>query len=184
MRVITGTARGRRLVTLPGQETRPTSEVVKEAVFSIIQFEVEGANVLDLFAGSGQMGVEALSRGAKFCVFVDSSRACHQVQKQNLTHTGLGGRARVVTADAAAFLKGTSGPFDIAFLDPPYQEGFVEKLLPLVAAAMRPGGVILCETDRRETLPDIVGKFARKKEYRYGKTKISLYRAAEDAEEL
>lgn len=184
MRVITGTARGRRLVTTPGQNTRPTSEVVKEAVFSIVQFEIEGANVLDLFAGSGQMGVEALSRGAKFCVFVDNARACQQVQRQNLTHTGLLSRARLVTADAIGFLRGGVGPFDIAFLDPPYKQGLAEQLLPLLAATMRPGGVILCESDRGETMPEAAGEFILKKVYRYGKTKISLYRTVceEDAQ--
>lgn len=185
MRVITGTARGRRLVAPPGLDTRPTSEVAKEAVFSIIQFEIEGARVLDLFAGSGQMGVEALSRGAKSCVFVDTSRACQQAQRQNLSHTGLADRARIVGADAASFLRGGKGPFDIAFLDPPYGSGLAAGLLPLLAAAMSEGGVILCETERRETLPEEIpggSGFVRRREYRYGKAKITLYRGPQDGE--
>lgn len=183
MRVITGTARGRKLSTPPGLDTRPTTEVAKEAVFSIVQFEVEGANVLDLFAGSGQMGIEALSRGARHCVFVDSDKTCQNIQRENLATTGLTDRARLVGTDAVSFLKSSSGPFDIAFLDPPYGKGLAEKVLPLVAGCMGPGGAILCETDRAETLPETAGSFVRKKEYRYGKTKVTLYRIPEERDE-
>lgn len=183
MRVITGTAKGRRLVAPPGLETRPTSEVTKEAVFSIIQFEVEGAAVLDLFAGSGQMGIEALSRGAKSCVFVDNARASQQAQRQNLAHTGLEQRARLIAGDAASYLKLNRGPFDIAFLDPPYGKGHAARLLPMVAASMKDSGVILCESSKEETLPETAGDFVRQKEYRYGKAKISLYRKPEPDEE-
>lgn len=182
MRVITGTARGRRLLAPPGLETRPTAEVAKEAIFSIIQFEVEGANVLDLFAGSGQMGIEALSRGARSCVFVDNARVCQSAQRQNLAHTGLGGRARVVASDALVYLRTRLAAcelFDIVFLDPPYGLGLAEKALPLLAGIVRPHGAILCETDRRETLPETAGDFYRHREYRYGKTKVTLYRRAD-----
>ena len=176
MRVITGSAKGRKLESLPGLETRPTAEVVKEAVFSMVQFEIEGSNILDLFAGSGQMGVEALSRGARYCVFVDNSRACAVVQRQNLAHTKLTDKARVVTSDAVSYLRGTSGPFDIAFIDPPYLKGYAVKLLPLVADIMSEGGVILYESDRKEELPEDAGRFSKVKEYHYGKTKITMYR--------
>lgn len=176
MRVITGNAKGRRLQTPSGLETRPTSEVTKEAVFSIMQFEIEGANVLDLFAGSGQMGIEALSRGAKFCVFVDSARACQQVQRQNLAHTGLSAQARIVGTDAAVFLKSTAGPFDIVFLDPPYHAGLAQKLLPRIADITRASGFIFCEHDRDEQMPAQAGNFLLIKQYRYGKSSISLYR--------
>lgn len=184
MRVITGTAKGRKLTPPPGLETRPTTEVAKEAVFSIIQFQVEGANVLDLFAGSGQMGIEALSRGARYCVFVDNARSCQNAIRNNLDHTGLGTNARLVGTDAVSFLQGGSGPFDIAFLDPPYDKGLAERTLPLVAALMDADGIILCETDRKELLPETAGDFVRHKEYRYGKTKVTAYRRpmAEDAE--
>lgn len=183
LRVITGTAKGRRLQTPSGLDTRPTSEATKEAVFSIIQFEIEGANVLDLFAGSGQMGIEALSRGAKFCVFVDAARACRQVLRQNLSHTGLAAKARVVSTDADAFLKTGSGPFDIAFLDPPYGMGLAAKLLPQVAQVMRPGGAILCETAKDDHLPGTAGEFVLKKRYRYGRTAVTLYRMPEKPDE-
>ena len=123
MRVITGSARGRKLKTLEGVDVRPTTDRVKEAVFSIVQFDVQGAAVLDLFAGSGQMGIEALSRGAKLAVFVDSSKRSLEVVRDNLKTTGLAPSSRVVTMDYKSFLAGTRDQFDIAFLDPPYHQG-------------------------------------------------------------
>lgn len=176
MRVITGTARGRKLRTLDGLETRPTSELVKEAVFSIIQFETEGARVLDLFAGSGQMGIEALSRGARSCVFVEQAKACRAVIDENLKHTGLTANARVLGTDAIAFMRGSSELFDIAFLDPPYLQGFSDKLLEPLSKLMSESGVIICETSLKESLPEMAGMLRLYKEYRYGKTKITVYR--------
>ena len=119
MRVITGTARGRVLRTLEGEDVRPTTDRVKEAVFSIIQFEIEGRRVLDLFAGSGQLGIEALSRGAASATFVDMSKDSLSAVKYNLEHTKLGDNAKVVQTDALSFLKLTKDKFDIVFLDPP-----------------------------------------------------------------
>lgn len=176
MRVITGTARGRKLAALEGLEVRPTTDMVKEAMFSILQFEIEGANVLDLFAGSGQLGIEALSRGARNCVFVDSSRDSQNITRQNLQHTGLAKASRVAAMDFAAFLRSTNEVFDIAFLDPPYDKGLIPEALPLLVEKMSPGGAILCETRVKESLPEQVGEFAVKKSYRYGKIKLTLYR--------
>lgn len=176
MRVITGTAKGRKLTAPVGLQTRPTSDMAKEAVFSIIQFEVEGAQVLDLFAGSGQLGIEALSRGAAAAVFVDKAREAQGAIRQNLDKTGLAQRARVVTGDVLSFLKTETGAYDIALLDPPYHMGLAAEALPLVAARMRPGAVILCETMRDEPMPDAAGDFSNRREYRYGKTKITTYR--------
>lgn len=180
MRVITGSARGRRLNTLEGLDVRPTTDQVKEAMFSIIQFEVEGAMVLDLFAGSGQLGIEALSRGARFAVFVDQSRKAQEVIRENLQHTGLAKQSRVAAMDAIAFLQSTKETFDIALLDPPYRTDLIEKALPLLAEHMSPGGVILCETAKEETLPEEAGAFRKKKEYRYGKIKLTAYRVPAD----
>ncbi|MFV0497875.1 MAG: 16S rRNA (guanine(966)-N(2))-methyltransferase RsmD [Candidatus Fimivivens sp.] len=177
MRVITGTARGRKLVAPQGLDTRPTSDMAKEALFSIIQFEVEGSAVLDLFAGSGQLGIEALSRGARSAVFVDALREANQAIIQNLESTQLKENARVVMMDAAAFLKTVHDPFDIALLDPPYNKELIDLLLPLLVPCMNPGGVIVCETERDKTLPETVGIFATRKEYRYGKAKLTTYRA-------
>ena len=182
MRVITGTARGRKLAALEGVEVRPTTDMVKEAMFSILQFEVEGASVLDLFAGSGQLGIEALSRGARCCVFVDSSRESQNITRQNLQHTGLAAASRVAAMDYAAFLRSTKEVFDIALLDPPYDQGLLPEALPLVAERMSPGGAILCESRVKEPLPEKVGAFCRKKSYRYGKIMLTLYRRPEEGE--
>ena len=119
-RVITGTARGRVLLAVPGTGTRPTSANVKEAVFSSIQFELQDRNVLDLFAGSGQMGIEALSHGARSCVFVDHNREAAEVVRQNLRTTGLEDGATVLCRDSLGFLSQTPDCFDLVFLDPPY----------------------------------------------------------------
>ncbi len=179
MRVITGSARGRKLEAPQGLETRPTSDMVKEAMFSIIQFEVEEAMVLDLFAGSGQLGIEALSRGAKFAVFVDASREAQEVIRANLQSTGLAQKSRVAAMDALGFLKSTGDRFSIALLDPPYQKGLLEEALPLLAGKMEEDGVILCESEKNEILPQKAGAFALYKEYRYGKKKITVYRKEE-----
>lgn len=183
MRVITGTARGRKLAALEGVEVRPTTDMVKEAMFSILQFEVEGANVLDLFAGSGQLGIEALSRGARACVFVDSSRDSQNITRQNLQHTGLSSAARVAAMDYAAFLRSTKDTFDIALLDPPYEKGLAAEALPLLVGKMSPGGAILCEIRKGEPMPERVGEFAIHRTYRYGKIALTLYRRAEEERE-
>ena len=179
MRVITGSARGRKLETLAGEAVRPTTDRVKEALFSILQFQLEGRRVLDLFAGSGQLGVEALSRGAAAAVFVDSSRPSVETVKRNLLGTGLSGKGRVVQASASDFLTGPCGLFDVALLDPPYGKGLLQEVLPLVAERMNPGGVILCESPLTEELPSDAGSFAIQREYRYGKIKLTLYRRKE-----
>ena len=149
---------------------------------SMIQFETPGAVFLDLFAGSGQMGIEALSRGARHCTFVEQSRAACELVRKNLESTKLMPQAKVVCSDATAWLRGASGPIDIAFLDPPYGEGLPAKLLPELAAIMRENGIILAETGRDEKLPETVGSFALVREYSYGKKKISRYERAQEEE--
>lgn len=177
MRVITGSARGRKLVTVPGTEVvRPTADRVKEALFSAVQFEIEGALVLDLFAGSGQLGIEALSRGARGAVFIDISPKSVETIKQNLSATGLMKQARVALMDAVSFLRSTNERFDLAFLDPPYHSGLIPLALPLLGEKMQENGAILCETDREEELPEEAGPFRIARRYRYSKTMITLYR--------
>ena len=136
MRVITGTARGRRLVTPAGLATRPTSEMAKEAIFSIIQFEVEGSMVLDLFAGSGQLGIEALSRGAKEAVFVENNRAAVRCIQDNLKFTHLEQQATVLPFDVLAALARLEGqrPFQIIFMDPPYGKGLEQEVLTYISS--------------------------------------------------
>ncbi|MEG2597500.1 MAG: 16S rRNA (guanine(966)-N(2))-methyltransferase RsmD, partial [Oscillospiraceae bacterium] len=145
MRVITGTARGRKLQTLDGFDVRPTTEVVKEAVFSVIQFVVFGSSVLDLFAGSGQMGIEALSRGAQKVTFVDNFRPSQEIIKQNLLSTGFTKQAKVLAEEAALFLAHAVEKYDIIFLDPPYNQGYADKLLPLLGKPLSDDGFILFE---------------------------------------
>lgn len=117
MRVITGLARGRKLVTLEGEDVRPTTDMVKEAIFSVIQFDIEGSVVLDLFSGSGQLGIEALSRGAKYCRFVDKSQASAEITRQNVTACGFVRDSAVSVMDSIDFVRGVRMTFDIAFLD-------------------------------------------------------------------
>ncbi len=180
MRVITGTARSKKLVTPKGLDVRPTTDMVKEAVFSAVQFEIEGAFVLDLFAGSGQIGIEALSRGAKGAVFLDKSRDAIAAVKENLKHTQLDDKAKVLLMDSLAFLKSTQERFDFIFIDPPYEQGICELALPLAVQAASETCVIFCETRKHEQLPEQVGEFQVKKVYHYGKIKVTQYRRREE----
>lgn len=176
MRVITGTARGKRLITREGEAVRPTSEKVKEALYSVIQFQIEGRRVLDLFAGSGQLGIEALSRGAREAVFVDSSRESVNVVLKNLENCGLEENAQVEQMDCTLYLAKKNEPFDLAFLDPPYRIGILQRALPMVAKQMNTGGIIVCENPADEEMPGSAGDFTRTRSYRYGKIVLTLYR--------
>ena len=175
MRVITGTARGRVIKTLEGKDVRPTTDRIKEAVFSIIQFRVPGGVFADVFAGSGQMGIEALSRGASKVFFNDKSTAAQNIIKQNLIDTGLSENSSVVSMDAETFLASIKEDFDIAYIDPPYEEGIIPKILPIVAKKMKDDGIVLCEHKLNEELPEQVGNFYLAKKYKYGKIVISTY---------
>ena len=153
MRIITGSAKGKKLLSLEGDATRPTSERIKEAVFSSIQFDVEGRHVLDLFAGSGQMGLEALSRGAHSAVLVDHAKAAISVIKQNIEKTKLEG-ASTVCADSLEFLRAEgrkrneSAKFDIVFLDPPYADRIIPRALDLLLSGriIKRTSLIVCES--------------------------------------
>lgn len=180
MRVITGTARGRRLMTLEGDDVRPTTDIVKEALFSIIQFEIEGRKVLDLFGGSGQLAIEALSRGADSAVIVDMSKKAVEVIRKNLEATSFTKRAVVINSDALSFLATRAEKYDIALLDPPYSAGILDKALEMVSTVMNPGGVIICEAPFKDELPERAGSFTLQRKYRYGKTGLFLYRAADE----
>ena len=181
MRVIAGEARGRRLEALPGTEiTRPTMDQVKEAMFSIVQFDLPGARVLDLYAGSGQLGIEALSRGAKSCLFVDRSTEALAIVKANCKTAGVDRQSDIRQGEAESFLANIRGPFDLALLDPPFHHDTVAAVLPLLAAKMAPGGVVLCETEREADLPEQAGALTLVKQYNYGKIKVSRYERGEE----
>ena len=184
MRVITGSARGKRLITVPGNDVvRPTTEKTKEAVFSSIQFDIEGRRILDLFAGSGQLGLEALSRGALKVTFVDNSDVSLSVVKTNLKGTDFENDATLVKSDFKSFLARTKDVFDIAFLDPPYGTGILEEALPLVCDKMSSFGIVICEHPKDEVLPETVKDFTVYRIYKFGKIYVTVYRKGGNADE-
>ena len=178
MRVITGKARGVVLKTPDGMLTRPTADRVKEALFSIINFDIPGAKVLDLFAGTGQLGIEALSRDATSAVFVDEREDACKLVKENLKRTKFDGQAKVIRSDYLSYLKHCNEKFDIIFLDPPYAEIFLENSLKQITEIdiLQSGGIIVAERPLGKELPwDFTG-YSRSKDYKYGKTLLTLYR--------
>lgn len=178
MRVITGKARGVNLKTPEGLQTRPTADRVKEALFSVINFDIPGANVLDLFGGTGQLGIEAISRGANMAVFVDAADAACALIKENLRRTKLEQQGKVVRSDYLSYLRSCAEHFDIIFLDPPYAEVFLENALNCITEIdiLRSGGIIVCERPLGKEIPGEYPGFTRSKDYKYGKTLITLYR--------
>lgn len=175
MRVISGTARNTKLDTLSGEKTRPTIERVKEAMFSTLQFSLPGAKVLDLYAGSGQLGIEALSRGAAFAVFCDENNDAVQLVISNLKKCKLFTQSRVLCMDASSFLASCKEMFDIVLLDPPYGAGTHAQILGQVAAVCAPGAVVLCETEEAAEVPQECGGLELVKSYRYGKVHLHRY---------
>ena len=182
MRVITGKARGVALKTPDGLHTRPTADRVKEALFSIIQFDVPGSRVLDLFAGTGQLGIEALSRGAASAVFVDEREDACALVKENLRRTKLYEQGSVVRSDYLSFLKNCKNQFDLIFLDPPYAEVFLENSLKFITEIdiLRDGGIIVAERPLGKELSWQFEGYSRSKDYKYGKTLLTLYRKESD----
>jgi len=178
MRVISGTARGTILKAPDGMTTRPTADRVKEALFSIIQYDLPGTKVLDLFGGTGQLGIEALSRGAKKACFVDANKNANAVIRENLKRTGFTESAEVIRTDYLSYLKSTSEKFDIIFLDPPYAEVFLENALKMITEIdiLQSGGIIVTERPvGKELLWEFEG-FTRSRDYKYGSTLLALYR--------
>ena len=184
MRVITGSARGRRLGELKGMETRPTTDKVKESIFNCIQFDVEDARVLDLFAGTGQLGIEALSRGAKSALFVDKRADAVKLVRENLALCHLEENAQVICGDSLAALGTQSGRFDIIFLDPPYESGLLEQAMEKIAQfdILSPHGIMVAESPQNQTLPELPAPYGLYREYRYGKIKVSIYHRAVEEE--
>ena len=178
MRVITGTARGKRLKELPGMDTRPTTDKVKESIFNIVQFDVEGRKVLDLFGGTGQLGIEALSRGAAFCSFVDLRKEAAALIRDNVALCGFTDRAKVIQGDYLSFLTGSREKFDLILLDPPYASGLLEKALETAAGIdiLSENGIMVCESAAETVLPTLSEPYRKGKDYRYGKIKLTVYR--------
>ena len=174
MRVITGQWKGAKLAALPGEATRPTTDRVKESIFNIIQFDIEGRRVLDLFAGNGQLGIEALSRGAAEAVFVDNSAKAAAVIRQNLEKLRVD-KARVVNKDAVAFLQTQDRPFSLIFIDAPYHSTYIRKCLAAIADRnlLAEGGLIVCESGIDDSWDEPQGFCGTV--YRYGKTRVTIY---------
>lgn len=191
MRIITGTARGVRLDTLPGDNTRPTSERAKEAVFSMLQFELRNARVLDLFAGSGQMGLEALSRGASEAVFCDASREAVRVVEKNLIKTRLALHGEVLCMDFERALQGMRRRkvFDLVFLDPPYALGALPKALRhlVEGGLLSPNAKIVCESGAPEDVfagnEELASRFEVLRTAKYGVAYVTVLQCAACREE-
>ena len=178
MRVITGKSRGVQLKTPEGMLTRPTADRVKEALFSIINFDLPGAAVLDLFGGTGQLGIEALSRGANSAVFVDQREDACKIIRENLRRTKLESQGRVVRSDYLDYLRRSREKFDIILLDPPYAEVFLENALKCITEIdiLKTDGIIVAERPVEKKLPFEFEGFTRSKDYKYGKTLLTIYR--------
>ncbi|MCL2126021.1 MAG: 16S rRNA (guanine(966)-N(2))-methyltransferase RsmD [Oscillospiraceae bacterium] len=176
MRVISGTAGGRRLKDTPGYTIRPTSGMVKESIFNIVQFDIEGRSILDLFAGTGQLGIEALSRGAKSATFIDTSPDAIKLIWDNLKLCGLTENASVHTADALSYLK-KDETFDLIFVDPPYNTNLVEKALARIIEfdKVNTNGIIICEIKAGHALPAVSPPYRLHREYKYGRIMLLRY---------
>ena len=180
MRVITGKARGVQLKTPDGQLTRPTTDRVKEALFSIIQFEIPGTAVLDLFGGTGQLGIEALSRGAESAVFVDAREESCRLIRENLKRTKLEKDAKVIRSDYLDYLNRCREQYNIILLDPPYAEVFLENALKRITEIdiLQSDGIIVAERPLGKELPWEFEGFTRSRDYKYGKVLLTIYRKA------
>ena len=180
MRVISGLARGRKLKEPQGLDTRPTTDKVKESLFNIIQFELEGRRVLDLFAGTGQLGLEALSRGAEHCTFVDQRREAAALVKENIRLCRFEDRTRVAQEEAQWFLRSCGERFDVIFLDPPYKTDLLNQCIEKIAAfdILREHGIIVCESGADWSVPTLTPPYEAGREYRYGQIKLTVCRRA------
>ena len=177
MRVITGIARGKKLKTLEGMLTRPTAERTKEAVFSTLFDKTVEANVLDLYAGSGQMGIEALSRGAKHCTFVEQSKDALGVINYNLEETKLSQKATVQFTEVLSFLAQTKNKYDLIFLDPPYGKGLVTETVRFVEKynLLSGSGIIVAESDGVDDVEEEIGKIKMYRKSKYGRAIVRYY---------
>lgn len=174
MRVITGKARGRKLREPRGMDIRPTTDQVKEAMFSICQFDLAGRRVLDLFGGTGQLGIEAASRGASEVTVVDQSREALALIRENVRRAGL--PVQVRQSEALRFLE-RCGPYDLIFLDPPYDSELTKNALFRVKTfdILTNGGIIICESRAETALPELEAPYRKLREYRYGRVKLTTY---------
>lgn len=180
MRVVSGTARGLVLKALEGEATRPTTDKVKESMFNIIQFDIEGSRVLDLFSGSGQLAIEAISRGAESALAADSSRFAVDIIKQNIKRCGFEDKIKVHRGDFSEVLtKNTK--YDVIFLDPPYEGELLNKALDIIYSfdILSNNGIIVCESDASSEVKKIDDVSFSYREYKYGRIKLTVIRRCE-----
>ena len=174
MRVISGRARGTSLYSLEGRHTRPTTDRVKESMFSIINFHIPGGIVLDLFSGSGALGIEAISRGAEKCYFVENSKAAANIVRKNIEKTNCNENAVLNICDFKTFLNSVDEKFDVILLDPPYNKKMCDEAMKIIFERnlLKNDGVIMCETEYGEV---VTTDYTKKKDYKYGKTMLSVF---------
>ncbi|MHC1727185.1 MAG: 16S rRNA (guanine(966)-N(2))-methyltransferase RsmD [Syntrophobacteraceae bacterium] len=178
MRIIAGAFRGRRLIAPKDQKIRPTIDRVREAIFSMIAADVPDARVLDLFAGTGAMGLEALSRGAAFSVFVDQNAVAVRIIRSNIELCGARDRSRVVHEPAASAIQRLASKgelFDLIFMDPPYGKGYIGQALEALDVVAEKGALLIAERHKRDEAPQSLGPWIKDRERRYGDTLIALY---------
>jgi len=176
MRIIAGKAKGHRIYAPKGLNTRPTTDRVRESLFNILQPIINGTEVLDLFAGTGALGIEALSRGAKHVDFVDCWLPAIKAIKRNLSLTKLESYASVFQEDSLNFIKKVGKKYDLIFLDPPYQTDLAIQALNLLHTVLQDDGIIVVETSKLIEIPEQVGKFCTYRQSVYGDTRIWFYK--------
>ena len=182
MRVIAGNAKGISLKTPEGMKTRPTADRVKEAMFSIIQFDLPGAAVLDLFGGTGQLGIEAMSRGAARATFVDEAESACRLIKENVRRAHMEGQSTVIRGDYLSYLSRCREKFRIILLDPPYAEVFLETALKKISEIdiLQSGGIIIAERPLGKELNLQMEGYTRSRDYKYGKILLTVYRKEQE----
>nr|WP_320145574.1 16S rRNA (guanine(966)-N(2))-methyltransferase RsmD [uncultured Anaeromusa sp.] len=189
MRIITGSAKGKRLKALPGLKTRPTTDRVKESLFSIIQDFLSGAHILDLFAGTGNLGLEALSRGAAHAIFVDQAQECNRLIRENAVYTNLSNRCDIWRTQALAALARCQREhlaFDIIFCDPPYNQGHPMQIIHFIDEnpTLLPNGILILEHSQHEAPPKDLNHLELRRQEQYGETMLSFYKMPTHKEDL
>lgn len=178
MRIISGNLRGTKLVSLNFSDNtiRPTTDKVKQAIYNCIQFEIENANILELFAGTGQLGIEALSRGANSATFVDNSSHACNIIKENLKKTNLLEYSKVFNKTAKNFLESNFDLYDIILLDPPYNKNCMQNISLMLKPNLKPSSIVIYEYSKKTNSPNDIGGLSRYKAYTYGQISFDIYR--------
>lgn len=178
MRVAGGELKGKKLMAPADNLIRPTSDKVKEAIFNMLMWDVDESVCLDLFCGTGSLGIEAISRGAKYCYFCDSSKTSLSLTRENINACGIADRAELVAGDFKKALLTIGRKIDIALLDPPYNKGLLTQAVELIAEndVLNDEGIIVAEHDKAEILPDVLCGFEKIKEKRYGIIVVTIYK--------